>query len=193
MAVKAATKIGNKEKALLHVAKAQLGIDEETYRAMLADVGVASSKDLTQAQFDEVMRRMEAGGFRAVHKSARKSGMHRQPPRDRDEMIGKIEAILADLKLPWSYADGIARQMFGVEKLRFCSSDQTYRVMQALIVYQRRQEAASAGQDVEGQAPGEQAQTDRPAVNKVASGSITFGTLFANISGASYAGSVLRI
>jgi len=170
MSERTVAKIGNKEKAILHVAKSQLGMDEETYRAMLADVGVASSKDLTQAQFDEVMRRMQAGGFRVVHKSARKSGMHRQPPRDRDEMIGKIEAILADLKLPWSYADGIARQMFRVEKLRFCSSDQTYKVMQALIVYQRRQEAASAGQDVEGKAPGEQAQTDRPAVNKVASG-----------------------
>jgi len=162
--------VNKKQLSLIHIAKTQLGMDETTYRAMLASVGVKSSKDLSNAQFDELMKRMDAGGFRVVHKSARKSGMHKKPPRDRKEIIGKIEAILAELELSWSYADGIARQMFGVEKLRFCSSDQTYKVMQALIVYQRRQEAASAGQDVEGQAPGEQAQTDRPAVNKVASG-----------------------
>jgi len=43
-------KIGNREKALLHVAKAKLGMDEDTYRSMLATVGVSSSVELTHAR-----------------------------------------------------------------------------------------------------------------------------------------------
>jgi phage gp16-like protein len=70
--------------------------------------------------------------------------MHRKPAPEKEAVIRKIEAILADMELPWSYADGIARKMFGVEKLLWCDADQTFRVLQALAVYQRRHGGAKS-------------------------------------------------
>jgi len=130
--------IGNREKALIHVAKHQLGIDDDTYRAMLESVGVSSSKELDCQRFDEVMQMLRNAGFKPVHESARKSGMQHRPPRDRLRMLAYVESILAGLELPWSYADGIARKMFGIDRLRFCDASQTYKILQALIIYRKR-------------------------------------------------------
>ena len=136
-------KLGRGQIALIHVAKSRIGMSEEAYRDMLGSFGVESSKDLLQSQFWAVMDRFEAGGFVGskaprVHKSAKASGMHKPVAADRVEMVAKIGAILTDLKLPWSYADGVAKQMFRVDLLRFCDVAQTQKVMQALIKRQRR-------------------------------------------------------
>ncbi len=64
--------IGQKEKALIHVAKAQLHIDDEDYRLILAqEAGVESSCLLAYAQFDKVMKRMRQLGFRRRRKPGR--------------------------------------------------------------------------------------------------------------------------
>ena len=56
------------QKALLHTAKNKLGMDEETYRAMLQNVaGVRSSLNLTQGGFEAVMRHLETVGFAKTH------------------------------------------------------------------------------------------------------------------------------
>jgi len=130
--------IGNKEKAILHIAKSQLGMSEAAYRDMLASVGCRSSVELDFSRFDQLMIRLKAAGFRHVHTSAKRSGMHREPPAHKKPMISKMGAILAELQLPWSYADGISKQEFGIERVRFCDADQTYKVLQALIIHQRR-------------------------------------------------------
>lgn len=132
--------IGKKEKALIHVAKAKLGMSDEVYREMLAGVGVKSSKDLTYPKFDEVMRRMKVGGFQPVHKSAAKSGMDTAPAESRKRLVWKIGAILAEMGLPWSYADGIASQMFGVMKVRWLEPGQLHKVVAALMVHKKRKE-----------------------------------------------------
>lgn len=50
---------------LVHVAKQQVGLAEDLYRAMLMDVaGVSSSKDLTLDRFLRVMQRFERLGFK---------------------------------------------------------------------------------------------------------------------------------
>ena len=52
--------------ALVHVAKRQLGLDDESYRAVLArGAGVSSSRDLDQAGFDRLMAEFERLGFRS--------------------------------------------------------------------------------------------------------------------------------
>jgi hypothetical protein len=52
------------QKALLHTAKRQLGMDDETYRQMLAAAaGVRSSVDLDAAGFEAVMLHLAACGF----------------------------------------------------------------------------------------------------------------------------------
>jgi hypothetical protein len=79
--------------------------------------------------------------WKPLHKSARKSGLEWRPPVEKEAMVRKIEAILSELKLPWSYADGMARKMFGVDRFVWCNGDQTYKVLQALTVYQQRRRA----------------------------------------------------
>jgi phage gp16-like protein len=53
--------------AKLHVAKKQLGLGDEDYRAILTRLtGLSSSKDMTPAQLDQVMVEFERLGFVAT-------------------------------------------------------------------------------------------------------------------------------
>ena len=50
---------------LIHIAKQQVGMSDNDYRALLANVsrGKTSSKDLTAEQLETVLRHMKAQGF----------------------------------------------------------------------------------------------------------------------------------
>ncbi|PND33757.1 regulatory protein GemA, partial [Achromobacter pulmonis] len=51
--------------------------------------------------------------------------------------LQKIEAYLADMKLPWSYADTIARQQTGIERVAWLRKQEDLRgVIAALHVEQ---------------------------------------------------------
>ena len=52
--------------ALIHVAKKELALSDEDYRAILGQYGVSSSKDLTMAGFEKVMTHMERLGFKSI-------------------------------------------------------------------------------------------------------------------------------
>ncbi|MDR0501867.1 MAG: regulatory protein GemA [Treponema sp.] len=57
--------IGNKYK-IIHVAKKQLGLDDDAYRAVLSGAGVTSSRDInTDAQFNTVMSAFLKLGFKS--------------------------------------------------------------------------------------------------------------------------------
>lgn len=59
-----AASINAKQKALLHVAKAALGLTDDEYRAVLyGAAGVESSKDLDHRGFEQVLQRFEDLGF----------------------------------------------------------------------------------------------------------------------------------
>ena len=59
--------IGRKKKALVHIAKEDLHLDEESYRQILKGVaGVESSTQLTVEGFEKVMRRFEEMGFKGL-------------------------------------------------------------------------------------------------------------------------------
>ncbi len=130
--------IGKRQKALLHVARSKLGMTEEEYRGLLRSVGASSSSELSYRTFDELMDKLRAAGFRPVHRTAKKSGMHLDSAEGKQPMLSKIEAILADLNMPWSYADKVAKKMFAVDRLRWCTQEQTWKVLQALIIFQNR-------------------------------------------------------
>jgi phage gp16-like protein len=137
--------VGNKEKAVLHIAKAQLGMSDAAYRDMLSSVGCRSSVELDFSKYAQIMDRLRAAGFNHVHSSAKRSGMHREPSSDKKSMLSKMEAILSDLGLSWAYADGIAKKMFEVDRIRWCSFEQTRKVLQALIYHQRRKLEQNGG------------------------------------------------
>jgi len=59
--------IGRKKKALVHIAKEDLHLDEESYRQILKGVaGVESSTQLSVEGFEKVMRRFEEMGFKGL-------------------------------------------------------------------------------------------------------------------------------
>ena len=124
--------------AKIHVAKAQLGLDDDTYRALLARIaGVRSAKELNKRQIGAVLAEFERLGFKP--KPAKKAG--RAVPKaapDRAAMIGKIEAFLAEAKRPWSYADAMALRMMKVERVEWCDADQLRRLIAALTYDAKR-------------------------------------------------------
>jgi hypothetical protein len=59
--------IGRKKKALIHIAKDDLHLDEEYYRQILKGVaGVESSTRLTREGFEKVMKRFQEMGFKGL-------------------------------------------------------------------------------------------------------------------------------
>lgn len=135
-----AAKVGNKEIAIVHVAKKQLCLDDDTYRMTLRRVGVESSKNLTQAQYRELMAHYEHCGFKVEPKT--KKGVRRgrfKVTESKSELAGKIKALLADMELHDNYADGIAKQMFKREKVEWCDTKELHSIVVALIKKQRKQ------------------------------------------------------
>lgn len=119
--------------ALVHVARAQTGMSEVEYRDLLAGVGAASATELTPAQFEEVVAHFAGLGF--VHQPTarvKKGPVVARQPRDKRELLGGVEKRLLELGKDWRYADAIARQMFGVEKVQWCSLGQIHKVLIAL-------------------------------------------------------------
>ncbi|MBU4316308.1 MAG: regulatory protein GemA [Proteobacteria bacterium] len=125
--------------AAIHIGKEKLGMDDITYREMLVTIaGVKSSADLDQAGREKVLNHLWKRGFKPPLKSARASGMHVSPSRERAPYLHKIGALLAATELSWAYADGIGKKMFGVEKVRWLDPDQLRKVLAALVYNQKR-------------------------------------------------------
>ena len=58
--------LSRKQSALFHIAKKQLGLTDEHYRAILSTLtGFESSKHLDQRDFETVMQHMASLGFRS--------------------------------------------------------------------------------------------------------------------------------
>jgi phage gp16-like protein len=108
----------NKLKKVIHVAKRELGMTDEDYRSMLSSIpaleGATSTAKLTIPKLQAVLDAMKLMGFK-VRPNKKTAGK----PHNFDKMaepITKIEALLADMQLPWSYADRISSQMFGIKR-----------------------------------------------------------------------------
>ena len=110
---------------LIHVAKREVGMSDGEYRALLGSVGATSSKQLTQSTFDAVMRHFERLGFRTGGEKKR--------------LMAKISHQLSALDKSERYADGMAKKMFSVERLRWCNPHQLGKIVAALN-YQHKRE-----------------------------------------------------
>jgi len=59
--------------SIIHVAKKQLGLDDDAYRAILSGAGLTSSKDIkTEAQFNTVMSAFQTLGFKSTSWAGRR-------------------------------------------------------------------------------------------------------------------------
>jgi phage gp16-like protein len=123
--------------AKVHVAKKQLALDDDTYRAMLRSVaGVESAKDLTPEGAAKLLRHMERCGFQPI-KSA-----HRRPrvAASRSAQLGKIEALLADAGRPWEYINGMVKRICKVDAIEFCDGEMLGKLIAALQADAKRRE-----------------------------------------------------
>lgn len=130
--------IGNRQKAIIHIAKAELKLSDDNYRALLNSVGVESSKDLTWWQYNDLLSRLKALGFR-IKSGKSRAKWQKSPPREKEKLLKKIEAQLADLGLPSAYADGVARKVAKVDRVVFADAAGLIKVIAALTYHQQRQ------------------------------------------------------
>ncbi|MGN5220488.1 gp16 family protein [Aeromonas veronii] len=124
--------VRNGQIAKIHIAKVQLGLDDEEYRALLGRVaGVSSAKDLDPRQIGAVLAAFEKLGWQP--KALAKQGRKRPNMKTtRQRLIGKIEAQLTAAGRPWAYADAMALRICKVERLEWCDEGQLRNIVIAL-------------------------------------------------------------
>ncbi|MDW3715329.1 MULTISPECIES: gp16 family protein [unclassified Pseudomonas] len=126
----------------IQIARRQLGMDDDTYRAMLKrTVGAESSKGLTPRQVGRVLAELERLGFEPTGKAKMPTDRQvAEPPPERKALVFKIGAQLASAGRPWAYADAIAQRMFQVDRVEWCEPDQLRRLVVALTYDAKRHE-----------------------------------------------------
>jgi phage gp16-like protein len=142
--------VSRRKIALIHVAKAQLGLDDDDYRALLGRVaGVASSRDLRSADFDRVMAELERLGFRS---SAAGNDFGRN--RHWSMASGRQLAFIRNLWREFTEGHGTdasldkwLRNHFGVGALRMLDGAKAHKVIAALLAMKERKRD---GDDAEG-------------------------------------------
>ncbi len=131
-----------RELALIHVARKELGLDDDLYRDMLWVVArVRSAGDLDQAGRRAVIDHLKRCGFRPSP-----GGRGRARPNEwawvdraaegKRKMLRKI--IVLARSRGKAYVDGICRRMFGVERLEFADESQLHKIVSALTYDAKR-------------------------------------------------------
>ena len=128
--------------AQIHIAKTQLGLDDGTYRDMLWSVAkVRSSRDLTTTARLRVLQHLKEKGWKKKLPNKLQRGKSPTTALDKEALMGKIAALLTELQLPWNYANGIAQQMFKIERIDWCTASQLHKIVAALMYKARKQNA----------------------------------------------------
>ncbi|MCY1266046.1 hypothetical protein D9M69_305060 [compost metagenome] len=124
----------------IHIARQQLGLAEDVYRQKLQGMfGKDSSKDLNPRQAEQLLAEFKRLGWKPTPSKKSAGKPHNFTSSAMPESITKIEALLADMKLPWAYADALARQMFKVERVTWLRKpDQLTALIAALHVEQEK-------------------------------------------------------
>lgn len=136
--------ISNRKKAVIHIAKAQTGMTDDEYRALLSSVGVKSSTALNGKTFGVVMKEFEKLGFRTTSAagSKRSRKLKRKVnnlPGGKRNLMKKLEAIVLDMNLSWAYVDSIARSRFKVDTVQWLEVGDLYKLVQMMVIHQKRQ------------------------------------------------------
>lgn len=123
---------------LVHIGKNKLGLDDGTYHEMLYQVtGKSSSKDCTAAALRKVVDHMEQHGFKVT---PAKKNQTKKPDAAaaKKALIDKIEALLTVGKKPWEYAETMAKHMYKVDALTFCTPRQLRGIVTALSKHNQK-------------------------------------------------------
>lgn len=138
--------------AKVHLGKKTLGLDDDTYRALLKNLtGKTSSKDFSDGDFDSVIAYFRTAGVKfTTTKKGKAPHTLNTPTHKRADQLKKIEAMLTELELPWDYLtarqdgeDGkttsMVHRLTGKQALEWCDGIELGKVIAALAIHQRRQ------------------------------------------------------
>jgi phage gp16-like protein len=130
--------------AKIHIARKQLDLADDIYLAKLQEVeGVSSSKDLSATGRAKILAWLQTKGFKTKASAASTKKPKRPTPAPENlALVRRIRAQLISLdRKPDEYADGIAKQAYGVEFYEWCTCEQLHKVSQMLGVEQKRKGA----------------------------------------------------
>lgn len=122
--------------AKVHIAKKDMGLDDADYRAILQSVlSVDSARDATDKQLAVLLTHLRKRGWKETPKP------EHTPPQAREncaDLMGKIEAQLADARRPWSYAVALAKRLCKVDRLEWCDTADLRKIIAALYYDAKR-------------------------------------------------------
>lgn len=118
--------------AMIHLAKKELDLDDDMYRDILQQCcGTESAAELDAPNRRKLLAFFRGRGWgRRDHTQKRPKNMN---VPDRSRLLKKIEALLAEAKRPWSYADTLAKKMWKVDSLTFCEPKHLNGIISALV------------------------------------------------------------
>ena len=120
------------ELAQIHIAKGQLGMDDDAYRAVLWTVArVKSAADLDWSGRKRVLDHLKACGFKV--KAKRLETAHKPLALTKEAIEAKISVQLKELGQNWPYAYGVGRRIFPqIPRFEFLDVEQLGKVSSAL-------------------------------------------------------------
>jgi len=102
--------------ATIHMAKAQLGMDDAAYRDILWTIArVRSSADLDQAGRSKLLDHLKACGWKPVKKPNEWAFIN-TAAQDRRPLLRKICAVCRSMNVGKAYAEGAAKRQSGIER-----------------------------------------------------------------------------
>lgn len=122
--------------AKIHIAKKQLGLDEDDYRQILIDeTGRTSSGDCTEAELERVLKRFEALGFKPLPKvgatGASRPAQHPVARKARALWISLYH--LGAVEKPSEQAlEAFAKRQLKCERLVWANQSQGFKLIEAL-------------------------------------------------------------
>jgi len=122
--------IRKKEIAAIHVLKAQAGMSDDEYRAMLLGVtGKASAADLDERERSQVLDRFAKLGVKSTARMRRD-----RVGGDRRQMLAKIDALLVAAGRDRAYLRSMVKRIAGVDALEFCDPMRLQKLIVALTL-----------------------------------------------------------
>jgi len=136
----------NDQLAMIHIAKKELGLDDDTYRAVISQISngrTQSSRDLDYGERNKILEHFKGRGWK---KAAPKAAKTR--PLATDDQSKKIRALWLDLHASGALRDSsenalasyVMRQT-GVNALQWLNTHQASQVIEALKKWLRRVES----------------------------------------------------
>jgi phage gp16-like protein len=117
--------------------QAFLGLDDATYRQMLSSL-TGGKTSCTACSLDELKRIREYMHKQGFPRSSARHGRRPKVALNKKTILSKIEALLAEAKRPWAYAEGLAAHMYKQHVLEWLTEEQLASVMKALIIDAKR-------------------------------------------------------